>query len=97
MTNFISYTIRPLTSRDELFLWEMLYQALFVSPGFEPFPKDIIYLPELAKYVQDWQEYDTGFVAVLESSQISIGTVWIRMFDSNNPGYGYINNETHEL
>ncbi|MEM7724990.1 MAG: N-acetyltransferase [Cyanobacteria bacterium P01_A01_bin.45] len=93
----MSYIIRPLTPRDEPFLWEMLYQALFVPPGTEPFSKQIIYQPELAKYVQDWQASDIGFLAVLESSQIPIGTVWIRLFNNNNPGYGYINNETPEL
>jgi ribosomal protein S18 acetylase RimI-like enzyme len=89
--------IRPLIPSDEPFLWEMLYQALFIPPGTEALPKEIIYQPELAKYVRDWQEDDTGFIAVLESSQISIGATWIRLFNSNNPGYGYISDEIPEL
>jgi ribosomal protein S18 acetylase RimI-like enzyme len=93
----MSYAIRPLTPSDEPFLWEMLYQALFVSPGTQLLPKEIIYQPELAKYVQDWQASDIGFFAILESSQISIGAAWIRLFNSNNPGYGYINDEIPEL
>ncbi len=93
----MSYAIRPLIPSDEPFLWEMLYQALFVPPGTEALPKGIIYQPELAKYVRDWQEDDNGFIAVLESSQISIGATWIRLFNSNNPGYGYISEEIPEL
>jgi ribosomal protein S18 acetylase RimI-like enzyme len=93
----MSYIIRPLTASDEVFLWEMLYQALYVPPGAKPLPKEIIYRPELVKYVRDWQTDDIGFVAVLESGQIPIGAIWIRLFNSQNQGYGYINDETPEL
>jgi ribosomal protein S18 acetylase RimI-like enzyme len=91
------YIIRPLEPSDEPFLTEMLYQALFVPPGVTPFPREVIYQPELAKYVRDWQAEDIGFVAILESNKISIGAVWIRVFNINNPGYGYINDEIPEL
>ena len=50
-----------------------------------------------AKYVQNWQKHDVGFVAVLESTQIPVGAVWIRLFNNNNQGYGYLNDETPEL
>lgn len=93
----MSYIIRSLTPSDEAFLWEMLYQAIYVPPGDKPLPKEIIYLPELVKYVEAWQTSDIGFVAVLESSLLPIGAVWIRLFNSQNPGYGYINDKTPEL
>ncbi|GJD21024.1 GCN5-related N-acetyltransferase [Rivularia sp. IAM M-261] len=93
----MSYIIRSLTPSDKAFLWEMLYNALYVPPGAKPLPKEIIYSPELAKYVEAWQRNDMGFVAVLESSLLPIGAVWIRLFNSKNPGYGYVNDETPEL
>jgi hypothetical protein len=64
----MSYAIRPLIPSDESFLWEMLYQALFVPPGTEALPKGIIYQPELAKYVRDWQEDDTALPAIMRYS-----------------------------
>jgi hypothetical protein len=90
----MSYIIRSLIPSDEAFLWKMLYYALYVPPGAKPLPKEIIYRPELARYVEGWQTDDLGFVVVLESSLIPIGAVWIRLFNSQNPGYGYINDET---
>lgn len=93
----MSYFIRPLEVSDEAFLWEMLYRAIYIPPGTTPLPKKIIYQPEFAKYVQDWQTSDTGLIAVLESNQTFIGATWIRLLNINNPGYGYINDKTPEL
>ncbi|BAY85924.1 GCN5-related N-acetyltransferase [Calothrix parasitica NIES-267] len=91
------YLIRPIEPSDESFLWEMLYQAIYVPTGTTPLPKEIIYQPELAKYVQDWTTNDIGLIAASESNQTPIGATWIRLFNMNNPGYGYINDETPEL
>ena len=53
----------------------------------------------MAKYVQNWGLYagDRGLIAVIEENQTLIGAVWLRMFKSNNPGYGYVNDYTPEL
>ncbi|MEM7715021.1 MAG: GNAT family N-acetyltransferase [Cyanobacteria bacterium P01_A01_bin.68] len=91
------YIIRPLEPSDESFLWEMLYQAIYVPTGTTPLPREIIYQPELAKYVQDWTTNDIGLIAISESNQTPVGATWIRLFNMNNPGYGYINDETPEL
>jgi ribosomal protein S18 acetylase RimI-like enzyme len=48
------YSIRPLSNEDEPFLWEMLYQALYVPAGEPPFPPEIVRQPELSRYVADW-------------------------------------------
>lgn len=95
----ISYIIRPIEVIDVPFLWEMLYQALYIPPEASPLPKDVICQPELAKYVQNWGilQDDVGLVAVLEKSQTLIGAVWLRIFLSKNPGYGYIDDYTPEL
>lgn len=93
----MSYTIRPLEPSDKSFLWEMLYQAIYVPTGTTPLPREIIYQPELAKYVQDWKTNDIGLIAILESNKSPIAATWIRLFNINNPGYGYINDETPEL
>ena len=91
----MSYIIRSIDVDDEPFLWEMLYQALFVPPDTNPLPKKIIFQPELAKYVQNWGlDEDRGLIAVLEDSQTLVGAVWLRIFKSSNPGYGYIDDHT---
>ena len=50
----MSYIIRSIEVTDEPFLWEMLYQALYVPPKGDSLARDVIFQPELAKYVQNW-------------------------------------------
>ncbi|MEM7762295.1 MAG: GNAT family N-acetyltransferase, partial [Cyanobacteria bacterium P01_A01_bin.40] len=95
----ISYLIRSIVVTDTSFLGEMLYQALYIPPEVTPWTRDRIFQPELAKYVQNWGIYrnDIGLIAVVAESQTLVGAVWLRMFKSDNPGYGYINDYTPEL
>ncbi len=76
----------------------MLYQAIYVPEGSEPFPRDIVKHPEISRYVQSWgQSGDDGVIAVDKASQRPIGAAWIRLLTRENRGYGYINDETPEL
>lgn len=95
----ISYIIRSLEITDVSFLWEMLYQALYVPPEANPLPRNTVFEPELAKYVQNWQQDrdDLGLIAVLAESQTQIGAAWLRMFTRDNPGYGYVDESIPEL
>lgn len=93
----MSYMIRSLIPNDESFLWEMLYQAIYVPQGTTSLAREIIYQPEIAKYVQNWQTDGIGSIAILKSNQTPIGATWIRLFNLKNPGYGYINDEIPEL
>lgn len=94
----MEYFIRSIEITDEAFLWDILYQALYVPLGETPLPRDIIFQPELAKYVKNWKlDHDLGLIATLEESKNSIGAAWLQKFNSSNPGYGYINDHTPEL
>jgi hypothetical protein len=50
----MEYSVRPAETEDESFLWEMLYHAIYVPPGGTPPARDVVKLPEFARYVQDW-------------------------------------------
>lgn len=90
--------IRQLTPAYEPFLWEMLYHALYVPESCEPFPREILTELETAKYVLGWgRANDLAFAAVEETTQQPLGAVWIRLFTSENPGYGYVDDDTPEL
>ena len=92
------YRIRSLTNEDEPFLWEMLYQALYVPAGEPPFSPKIVRRPELSRYVAGWgRTDDAGFVALLEESFEPIGAVWIRLLQGAGRGYGYVDDATPEL
>jgi ribosomal protein S18 acetylase RimI-like enzyme len=90
------YPIRSLTRADEAVLWAMLYHALYVPPGQEPFPAEIVREPEIARYVIGWgRAGDQGVLAL--DDETSIGAAWLRLFSSENRGYGYVDEKTPEL
>lgn len=89
-------TIRKTENSDELIIKEMLYHAIHVPHGMPPLSKSVIDSPELSIYYKNWGETtDIGYVA--ESENKIIGAVWLRQFNSENKGYGYINNTIPEL
>lgn len=91
-------TIRPIQSNDIPFLWEMLYQAIYVSPGAPNPPRGILQSSELARYVQNWGRVDDrGFLAIDTAHAIPVGAAWIRLFTAGERGYGYMNDQTPEL
>ena len=89
--------IRALTQADKSFLWDMVYQAIYVPKGQAPPPYEIVYQPALAWYVQDWgRDGDCGFLASDESGQ-QVGAIWVRFATGEGHGYGYVDDDTPEL
>ncbi len=98
MNNATNISTRPIMQVDEPFLWDMLYQAIFVPEGYPRPDPNIVKLPELAKYVQGWGlEHDHGFLAIDIDAQQPVGAVWSRLFTGDMRGYGYVDDETPEL
>lgn len=91
------FEIRPLARSDEPFLWEMLFQSLYVPDGRAPFERSILDHPDIARYVEGWgREDDSGFVALDESGR-PVGAVWLRLFKGRERGFGYVDDKTPEL
>lgn len=91
------FEIRPLTISDQPFLWEMLYQSLYVPEGHPPFERSILSHPDIARYVKDWgRENDSGFVAVDENNN-PLGAIWLRLLKDEEKGFGYVDSKTPEL
>lgn len=92
----MTIALRTLTLRDEPFLWEMLYHALYVPTGQPPFPREIIHQPEISRYVAGWgKPGDEGLVALCEDKPI--GAAGLRLLIGENKGYGYVDDATPEL
>ena len=73
------YNLRPLTPVDQSFLWEMLYQSLYIPAGKPPFDRAVLHQLGIAKYVKDWgREKDAGFAAVDKNNR-PVGAVWMRL------------------
>lgn len=92
------YTLRPLTSTDESFLWEMLYEAIYIPEGHPKPERTILQEPALAHYVAGWgkQPGDEGIVAVDTLSGQPVGVVWLRLFSAADPGWGFVDASTPE-
>ena len=86
----ISY--RAIEKSDEPFLWEMLYQALYVPAGESPFPREILQHPDIKIYVENWgEDCDQGLIALNDDRPV--GAVWVRLIKA----YGFVDDEIPEL
>ena len=92
-----SFSIASLDAADLAFMREMLYEAAFwrattKRPPLEAALRD----PALALYVQDWgRRGDHGLITRLGTRRA--GAVWVRQFDDDAHGYGYVDKHTPEL
>lgn len=74
----MDFQIRSVEQHDIPFLWEMLYQSMFVPEGHKPFTRTIIDEPFISKYVDGWGELngDIGLIAEKDNHPIGDGQVW---------------------
>jgi ribosomal protein S18 acetylase RimI-like enzyme len=91
------FNIRKVVKEDESFLWDMLYESIYIPEGSKRPSKDIIYEPHIAKYLEEWGRYgDVGFIAV-DNNDKPIGSITSRFFHEDNKGYGYVDESTPEF
>ncbi len=83
---------------DVPFLWEMLYLALHVRDGQEPFPRSVLREPDIAHYLQDFgtRAGDDAQLA-LDTDGQPVGAAWVRRMTAADPGYGYVADDIPEL
>lgn len=97
MRGQVRYKLRPLMSADQAFLWEMLYQSLYVADGSAPFERSVLNQSEIARYAKDWgRKDDAGFVAVDEHNR-PVGAIWFRLLRDEEKGFGYLDDDTPEI
>jgi len=88
--------IRDIKTSELVQLEDFLYDAIFLPEGVKKPDKEIINLPELARYINYFgQKSDYCLVAELHGNLV--GAIWIRIFDKSEKGFGYIDYETPEL
>jgi ribosomal protein S18 acetylase RimI-like enzyme len=76
----------------------MLYQAIHVPEGQPTLPREIVKIPELARYVQGWgREGDCGFLGSDVLTGRPIGAAWLRLPSGEHKGYGYVGDDIPEL
>jgi ribosomal protein S18 acetylase RimI-like enzyme len=91
-------SVRPATSADESFLREMVFAALFVPDGQPPFAREVLDQPDISHYYRGFghRPGDVGLVALRPSGE-PVGAAWVRQLTGDDPGYGFVDDETPEL
>jgi len=71
----MDHTIRPVEPADQPVLWDILYEALWDSPGQPRRPRSVLSNPAIAAYVQDWgtHDEDLGFLAISRDGSVAGG------------------------
>ena len=91
-------SIVAITAENGSILWEMLYQAIYVPYGADPPSREIVRLPELARYVENWgRPGDLGFYAWDAAAEEPIGAAWLRLWSPGERGYGWVDDAYPEL
>lgn len=89
--------IRPAGPEDVEFLRKMLYEAAAWNPDW-PRERMIAALadPMLERYHRDWgREGDFGVIAEIDGEPV--GAAWYRRFTAEEPGYGFVDEDTPEI
>jgi ribosomal protein S18 acetylase RimI-like enzyme len=82
--------IRPI---DFQMLEDFLFHAIFIPPGAEAPPRDVIYNPDIFLYIDGFgsKPGDCGAVAVADGR--IVGAAWARII----PAFGHVDDNTPEL
>lgn len=88
--------IRDIEKTEIFYLDLFLYEAIFIPEGQEKPDVEIINIPELSRYINDFGR-DSDICLVAESQGYLIGAVWTRVFTEFEKGFGYVDSKTPEL
>ena len=83
-------TYRELRSDETELLKDFLYEAIFVPEDEAEPPRDIIELPELKIYYEDFGIGFADYCMVAEDNGTVIGAAWTRIMND----YGHVDEET---
>ena len=87
------YVIRDLRHDEIGLLKDFLYEAIYVPEGVKPPAKDIIELPELKLYIEEFGTRRGDHCLVADFGGKAAGAVWARIMDD----YGRVDDETPSI
>lgn len=88
--------IRKLDELEHEFLLDMLYESIHILDNKLP-KQELLNSSHIKKYHENWGRRGDKVLVALDKDNQKVGAVWFRMFEENNKGYGYVDNETPEL
>jgi len=78
----------------------MLYEAVnWRDDGAEERPplEELLLQPELARYVSGWGRIGDTAIVALDRLDEPVGAAWFRLFEPEEPGYGFVAADVPEL
>lgn len=89
--------IREIRETELGILEDIMYEAIYHPDKDNPYPKDVIYLPQVRIYWDNWgKEKDDLCLVVAIEDKIG-GAVWVRTFLGDIKGCGSIDEQTPEI
>ena len=85
--------VRSLRPEDHPLLEKFLYQAIYLPPGAQPLPWEVIFKPEIYKYIDEFGSLPEDFGLAAQAGGEVVGMAWVRVIGA----YGYVDDETPEL
>ncbi|MDR0306687.1 MAG: GNAT family N-acetyltransferase [Chitinispirillales bacterium] len=89
----MSVIIREMTSEEYPLLEDFLYNAVFLPPGADPVPRDIIFEPEIYIYIDGFGSKQGDYAVTAMTNGNIAGAAWTRII----PAYGHVDEDTPEL
>ena len=74
-------------------LRDFLYEAIYIPEGMDAPPKEVVDLPELRVYIEDFGKKKDDFCLMAECEGKVVGAVWVRIMND----YGHVDDETPSL
>lgn len=97
MNKIDNLIIREIYSHEIHILEDMLYESIYQTDKSKPIPRDVINIPKVRNYIKDFEQKAGDYCLVGEKNNEIIGAVWVRLFDGEIKGFGYINDKTPEF
>ena len=82
--------LRDLKENEKELLRDFLYEAIFIPEGVDPPAREIIELPELKIYYEDFGTCRADHCIVAEVDGRVVGAVWTRIMND----YGHVDDDT---
>ena len=89
--------IRKMLPEEYPLMEDIMYEAIYHPNPTNPYPKDMIYLPQVKVYWDAWETGKDDHCFVAEIERKIAGAVWIRTFPGEIKGCGYIDEQTPEI
>ena len=98
MSEAAGFVLRKGEVADLPLLYNMLYEAAAANPEIRKMDMEAaLSLPMIRRYVEGWgREGDLAVVAA-EPAGKQLGAAWLRLFQAENPSYGFIDESIPEL